>query len=179
MYRRMFHGLGLVSSAAILSAVLSATVIAVPAESAECPELELLAPDSGVRRQVAANMNGQQVVSSSGELGVGDPDGTGTVLLTLQDVSTKIAEVAFQLDTTNIAVPLEGAHIHKAPTGKTWVAAVTLFGFSGDADLSGVVTMSKCLAHDIFHRPGDFYVDVHNQEYPDQGALRGQLGSAR
>lgn len=171
MYRRILFTFGL--------AVLLATAVAVPAESvAVCPELDFTNGAGGVRNQVSAGLNGQQVVSSSGVLGTGDPDGTGTVLLTLQTVGSKFADVAFQIDTTNIAVPLEGAHIHKAPPGRTWVAAVTLFGYSTDADLSGVVTISKCLAHEIFHGPQDFYVDVHNQEYPDQGALRGQLGSA-
>jgi hypothetical protein len=169
MYRRVFHSLGL--------ALLLVTTIAVPAESATCPEL-ILSPDSGVKNQVATNMDGQQVVSSSGVKGVGDPDGTGTVLLTLQTVSDKSAQVAFQIATTNVALPLEGAHIHKAPEGQTWVAAVTLFGFTDQSDRSGVVTMSKCLAHGIFHDPGSFYVDVHNQEYPDQGAIRGQLWRA-
>jgi CHRD domain-containing protein len=170
MYHRVFNVLGI--------ALLLTTTIAVPAEGATCPELDLSFPNSGGKVQVAANMNGQQVVSSSGAQGVGDPDGTGTVLLTLQSVTSKTADVAYQIDTTNIAVPLEGAHIHKAPPGETWVAAITLFGFSDQADRSGVVTMSKCLAHEIFHGPGDFYVDVHNQEYPDQGAVRGQLAPA-
>jgi CHRD domain-containing protein len=172
MYRRVFNILGV--------ATLVVTSIAVPAEGATCAELELSSPlDASVKNQVVANMDGQQVVSSNGAQGVGDPDGAGTVVLTLQTVSKQSADIAFQIQTNNIALPLEGAHIHKAPPGMTWVAAVTLFGFSDQSDRSGVVTVSKCLAHEIFHGPADFYVDVHNQEYPDQGAVRGQLSSAR
>jgi hypothetical protein len=128
-------------------------------------------------KDVGANMDGQQVVTSSGTSGAGDPDGTGTLVLTFQSQDTKTANVSYTLDTTNVAVPLEGAHIHKAPPGNTGLSVVTLFGFTDQPDRSGTVTMSKCLAHDIFNQPGDFYVDVHNDQYPDQGAIRGQLNS--
>jgi hypothetical protein len=160
-------------------ALLLVTAIAVPAEgAATCPEFSFT-DGNGAIRQVSAYMNGQQVVSSTGAQGVGDPDGTGTLVLTLQSVYNQEASVAYQIDTTNVAVPLEGAHIHKGPAGQTSLnASVLLFGYTDQPDRSGVVTISKCLAHDIFHRPTDFYVDVHNQEYPDQGAIRGQLTNA-
>jgi CHRD domain len=168
MRRRVFHVLGL--------ALLLVTAIAVPAKGATCSEYYLSLSD--IKGQVAANMDGRQVVSSSGTLGVGDPDGTGTVVLTLQSVVNQNAEVAYQIGTNNIAIPLEGAHIHHAVAGQTGLNVVTLFGFTDQPDRSGVVMMSKCLAHDIFHNPTDFYVDVHNQVYPDQGAIRGQLSNA-
>jgi hypothetical protein len=176
MCRRAFRILGL--------ALLLVTAIAVPAEGAvtsavTCPEFSV--PDGeGAIRQVAANMDGQQVVSSTGTQGVGDPDGTGTVVLTLQSVYNQQADVAYQIDTTNVAVPLEGAHIHKGAAGQySMNASVLLFGYTDQPYRSGVITISKCLAHDIFHRPADFYMDVHNQEYPDQGAIRGQLSDAQ
>lgn len=158
-------------------AVLCAIAFAVPARAATCPELQL-SPDSNVK-QVGAGLDGKQVVTSSGTTGAGDPDGTGTLVLTFLSQDTKNANVSYQIDTTDVAVPLEGAHIHKAAPGKTGLAAVTIFGFTDQPDRSGTVTMSKCLAHDIFNQPADYYVDVHNDEYPDQGAIRGQLASIR
>jgi uncharacterized protein (DUF934 family) len=58
-------------------------------------------------------MDGWQVVSPTGEK-ADDPNGTGTVVLTLQAVLAKDAEVVYQVDTTNVGVPLEGAHTPSA-----------------------------------------------------------------
>lgn len=155
-------------------AVLPALGFAAPAAAeVVCPEFDF--PDgAGNRPSVAANLDGSQVVPAPG-----DPDGTGTVIFTLQGWDQKIANVAFQFSSNGVALPLEGAHLHKAPPGETWVSGIQVFGWSDQADRSGVITMSKCTAHDMFRRPADFYVDVHNWEYPDQGAIRGQLGDAR
>lgn len=169
MYRRAAYVLGL--------ALLLATVVAVPARGAVCEELQY-ADVAGPKGQVVANMDGMQVVDSSEEPGKGDPDGTGTVLLTLQSVVKKEAEVAYQVGTNNIALPLLGAHIHKAPAEERGLSVKQLFGDADQPDQNGTVTMSKCLAHDIFHRPAGYYVDVHNYEYPDHGAVRGQLSEA-
>lgn len=148
-----------------ISLVLTAVSVA-PAHAGTCPEFELLADSNNT---VSANLSGSAVV------GGGDPDGSGTVVLTI-DISNKNATISYQLDTTNVATPLEGAHIHVGPVGQTGRSVVTLFTFSDQPDRSGVVSgVSKCLAHDILHRPNDYYVDVHNQEFPDQGAVRGQL----
>lgn len=157
-------------------ALLSTVGLATPAGAeAVCDELSF--PD-GAKGSVAASLSGSKVVSSSGEVGVGDPDGSGTLLLTLQSYDKKMATIAYQFGSANVALPLEGAHIHKAPPGEIWLSGKTLFGYTDQPDRSGVIFTSKCFAHDIFQRPGDFYVDVHNYEYPDQGAIRGQLGRA-
>jgi hypothetical protein len=169
MRRPAFYVLG-------LGLLLSTVLAAGPARASTCDEYFLGRGDLQPP-QVAANMTGAQVVSS-GQLGAGDPDGTGTVVLTFQDVVNKMVSVSYQVDTTNVAIPLEGAHIHRAAPGQIGVSAAPLFGFTDQADRSGVIPMSKCMAHDLFHRPADFYVDVHNFEYPDAGAVRGQLSKA-
>jgi hypothetical protein len=156
---------------ACLIAMVLATVPvqSVPAHAASCPELNLRlkTPDKGT---VSANLSGAQVVPAPG-----DPDGTGTVTLTIT-IDNQEASIEYQLDTTNVATPLEGAHIHFAQPGDTGRSVVNLFGFTDQPDRSGVVTgVSKCLGHQILHQPQDYYVDVHNVEYPDQGAVRGQL----
>jgi hypothetical protein len=173
MSRQAFRMLGI---ALLLVPALAVPALAVPAEGATCFEFGGKdRPPGG--EQVSANMTGQQVVSSNGTQGVGDPDGTGTVVLTLQSVSSGQATVAYEIHTINIAVPLEGGHIHLGAAGTySMNASVLLFGYTDQPYRSGTITMSKCLAHDIFiQTPTDFYVDVHNYEYPDYGAIRGQL----
>ena len=157
--------------------LLLVTTFAIPARAAVCPELDPSFTDK-VRDQVAATMDGHQVISSSGQPNSGDLNGTGTVLLTFQSQDTKIATVAYQVSTTDVAIPFEGAHIHKALAGDNGLSVKDLFGFTNAPDRSGTVTMSKCLAHDIFNHPADYYIDIHNGEFPDQGAIRGQLTSA-
>lgn len=156
-------------------ALLPVLTLAPPASAAvTCPEFVPPA-DGEPKRQVAANLTGSQVVPPPG-----DPDGSGTVLIGLETVSKDTAKLTFQLSVNGISLPLTGAHVHKGAVGATGVAGLTLFTYSDQSDVSGTgVTMSKCSAHDIFQRPQDYYVDVHNYDYPDQGALRGQLQEAR
>ena len=156
--------------------LLLVTTFAIPARAAVCEELDPNAREK-VKDQVAGNMDGHQVISSSGQPDSGDLNGTGTVLLTLQSQDNQIATVAYEVSTTEVAFPFQGAHIHHAPVGENG-RSIDLFGFTNAPDRSGTVDMSKCLAHDIFNHPADYYVDMHNNEFPDQGAIRGQLTDA-
>ena len=102
----------------------------------------------------------------------GDPDGTGSVTLTLDQEQ---AEVCFELTVAGIA-PATAAHIHKGPAG---VAGPIVVGLtpptSGSA--SGCVGLDPAQIADILRHPGDYYVNVHNLPFPN-GALRGQLGGS-
>lgn len=162
---------------AIALALPTAVIASAPAQAAPVCDEFAFPNNPGERGQVAATLSGAEVVGPSNKLGAGDPDGNGTVVLLLLFYDTnKLAHVSYQFDTNDIALPLEGAHIHKGKAGSTNnLIATSLFGFSDQADRSGEITMSKCLAHEIFHRPSDYYIDVHNTEYVDDGALRGQL----
>src|SRR3954454_14309284 len=98
MSRQAFRMLGI---ALLLVPALAVPALAAPAEGATCFEFGGKdRPPGG--EQVSADMTGQQVVSSNGTQGVGDPDGTGTVVLTLQSVYNQQADVAYQIDTTNV-----------------------------------------------------------------------------
>jgi len=44
-----------------------------------------------------------------------------------------------------------------------------------DGSSSGCATVDRALAKDIRQNPEDYYVNVHNAEFP-AGAIRGQLG---
>jgi hypothetical protein len=101
--------------------------------------------------------------------GPGDPDGSGTAKLTLNQGQR---EVCFQISVQDIAA-LTAAHIHEAPAGQAGPIVVDLF--QGNPRPSGCVTgVGRALIKDIRQNPDEYYVNVHNEEFPD-GAVRGQL----
>jgi len=99
----------------------------------------------------------------------GDPNGSGEAFVTL---NPGLKEVCFQLSVSDI-VPATAAHIHEAPEGVPGPVVVGLIpptdGFS-----SGCVTADFDLILDIIRNPAEYYVNVHNVEFP-AGAVRGQL----
>ncbi len=101
--------------------------------------------------------------------GPGDPDGSGVAHLTLNQGQ---GEVCFDITVEGVA-PITAAHIHRAPAGSPGPVvvnfAVNINGLSGCVD--GV---DKDLIKDIRQNPEDYYVNVHNADFPP-GALRGQL----
>lgn len=101
--------------------------------------------------------------------GPGDPDGSGTAKVTLNHGQGR---VCFELTVSNIA-PATAAHIHEAAIG---VAGPVVVGLSPPTSGSstGCVDASRELIKDIIQNPGDYYVNVHNADFP-AGAVRGQL----
>ena len=102
--------------------------------------------------------------------GPGDPDGIGFARLTLDP---ERGTICYTLLVANIA-PATAAHIHRAPPGQAGPVVVTLTpptrGIAADC-----VTVEPALVRAIAQNPSNYYVNVHNAEYP-AGALRGQLG---
>lgn len=101
--------------------------------------------------------------------GPGDPDGGGTAHITLNPGQRT---VCWELTAVDI-VPATAAHIHVAPAGLSGPVAVPLSPPS-DGSSSGCAEVSRDLVRDILRNPAEYYVNVHNPEYP-AGALRGQL----
>jgi hypothetical protein len=103
--------------------------------------------------------------------GPGDTDGSGKAKIRLNQGK---GEVCFELSVSNIATAT-AAHIHEAPTGQAGPVVVTLSppptNGSSSACVSGV---SEDLIKRIRQNPENFYVNVHNADFPD-GAVRGQL----
>jgi hypothetical protein len=101
--------------------------------------------------------------------GPGDPDGSGEAFVTL---NPGLKKVCFQLSVSDIA-PATAAHIHEAPVGVAGPVVVGLVpptdGFS-----SGCVSVDFDLILDIIQNPSEYYVNVHNANFP-AGAVRGQL----
>lgn len=113
-------------------------------------------------------------LSGSNEVpGPGDSDGQGTVTIKV-DPAKK--EVCFELAVTSIA-PATAAHIHDGKTGVAGPVVVTLSPPPTDGDSNGCVSVEMDLITRLLKDPSDFYVNVHNDDFPN-GAVRGQLSRA-
>lgn len=98
-----------------------------------------------------------------------DPDGSGEAILTFNPGTN---QACVQLSVTNIA-PATASHVHRGPAG---VAGPPVIGLPPPTDgfSSGCVTADRDLLVEIARDPSEFYVNVHNAEFP-AGAIRGQL----
>jgi hypothetical protein len=118
----------------------------------------------GAARANAAIINFVVPLSGANEVPSGDPDGTGTANLSIDDVALTIT---WNITVNNIAaVTLD--HIHNAPAG---VNGPIVVDFSGA--LSGGPLFDADL-EDVLANPLNFYVNVHTSEFGG-GAIRGQI----
>lgn len=130
----------------------------------------IAAPPDHAGRTFWTDLAGENEVNSLGQPNQGDLDGSGTARITL---NAGKSTVCFDIDVTGIA-PVRAAHIHSAPAGSNGGIVVNLVLDGGP--LSGCTeNVSRDIILDILTHPADFYVNVHNADYPN-GALRGQLG---
>jgi hypothetical protein len=102
--------------------------------------------------------------------GPGDTDGSGEAKLAINHDK---GEVCYDITVKNIQEPT-AAHIHVGASGKSGGPKVT-FNKAADGAWKGCATADKALLNDLMKSPGNYYVNVHNKEFPN-GALRGQLG---
>ncbi|MFC4495841.1 CHRD domain-containing protein [Streptomyces ovatisporus] len=132
------------------------------------------APAGGGKHRV--NLDGDQEVP-----GPGDPDGSGVFRYEI-----KRNQLCYRLSVRDIAPPT-AAHIHFGPAGETGPIAVTLRTPDEDGTSGGCIrarayqtpenaaeVLTEWELHGIKQNPFFFYVNVHNEEFPD-GAVRGQL----
>ncbi len=102
--------------------------------------------------------------------GPGDADGSGTANLTINHDK---GEVCYDITVNDIQAPT-AAHIHIGAADKSGGPKVS-FKKAADGAWKGCASADKGLLSDILKNPSNYYVNVHNQEFPN-GALRGQLG---
>lgn len=103
----------------------------------------------------------------------GDPDGTGTALIT---VNRGQGEVCWETTVSNITLPATASHIHQAPVGIRGGIVVTLSPPGANGLASGCRSgVSTDLLQDILENPSSYYVNVHTTDY-GAGAIRGQMG---
>lgn len=101
---------------------------------------------------------------------LGDPDGSGVATFRINPGK---GTVCWTLEVSDIA-PATAAHIHVAPPGVPGPVVVPL-GAPASGSSSGCAEVERELALDLIRNAEDYYVNVHNAEYPG-GAVRGQLG---
>jgi hypothetical protein len=99
----------------------------------------------------------------------GDPDGTGTATLRINPGQ---GQLCYTLRVNGIA-PATAAHVHEAPAGSAGPVVAGLQAPTGGSS-NGCINIGRELALELIREPSDYYVNVHNADYPG-GALRGQL----
>ena len=122
----------------------------------------------------STTLSGAEEVNSAGTPNQGDPDGTGTADLRLNQGQGR---VCFELTWANIS-SVVGGHIHKAPAGSNGSIVVDLLGGpnSSTTGATGCITgVAKSLVKDIRNNSSEYYVNIHSSEFQG-GAIRGQLG---
>ena len=120
--------------------------------------------DSG--RPLSATLTGAAEVP-----GPGDTDGSGTASIRLNQGQK---QVCFDLSVSNIATAT-AAHIHRGATTAAGPVVVTLTAPATGTSTGCVDNVSEELIKELRQSPENFYVNVHNAEFPN-GAVRGQLG---
>jgi|SRR5215216_2404294 len=131
--------------------------------------LTSLAADGG--RKFTTTLTGAAEVSPTGEPNQGDPDGTGTATITLNPGTEQIC---WEIQVSGITLPATAAHIHIAPVTSPGPVVVPLSAPDETGFASGCTSADRSLILDIIQNPENYYVNVHNVDYP-AGALRGQL----
>src|SRR3954469_19893137 len=117
---------------------------------------------------VSAKLSGKSEAPKKGE-----EAGSGLAVINLNAAK---GSVCWQFKNVKGVVKPTASHIHKAAKGKAGPVVVPL---GGAYKAKGCTTASKSVITAIETKPGAYYVNIHNAEYPD-GAIRGQLvtGSA-
>ena len=103
--------------------------------------------------------------------GPGDADGAGTATV---NVDVDKTEICYEVAVQRVDRPT-AMHIHQAEAGKSGDIVVTLnTPTATDTTTTGCTNAPAATISRITATPGDFYVNVHTDKYP-QGAVRGQL----
>ena len=118
--------------------------------------------DSG--KKITVIMTGEE------EVDAGDPDGSGTATFR---INSGKGQLCYTLRVRDID-PATAAHIHEAPPGVAGPVVVPLDAPTGGSS-SNCANIGRELAREIIAAPEDYYVNVHNVDFPG-GAIRGQLG---
>jgi hypothetical protein len=122
-------------------------------------------------RPFSTTLTGEAEVTAAGVPDQGDLDGEGTAHITLNQGQ---GEVCFELNVSGITLPAAAAHIHVGASTTTGPVVVGLAAPDSNGLASGCVSADPALIKAIRQNPENYYVNVHNSDFP-AGALRGQL----
>jgi hypothetical protein len=114
------------------------------------------------RATLEASLTGEKEVP-----GPGDKDGRGEA-----DVKVYKAKVCYELEVERIKAAT-AAHIHRGGPNVAGPVVVELKAPT-DGSSEGCKAISRQLSKNLRDNPSHYYVNVHNNPYPD-GAIRGQL----
>ena len=114
------------------------------------------------RATLEASLTGEKEVP-----GPGDPNGRGEA-----EVKVYKAKVCYELEVERIK-PATAAHIHRGGPSVAGDIVVELKAPT-DGSSEGCKAISEQLSKKLMDNPSHYYVNVHNDPYPD-GAIRGQL----
>lgn len=163
------HRRAITSFAATAAAVTAVLVLALGAFAGHTNTILHATLDG--RSEVATDAKNNRIV--------GDPDGRGEVYIF--GIDGDPTTLCYVLIVDRIA-PATATHIHEAPAGQNGPVVVNLAA-PADGDAADCLTegepgkfLSGQTVAEILANPADYYVNVHNAEYPG-GALRGQLRS--
>lgn len=126
--------------------------------------LPALAQEDGGRK-LTAMLSGEAAFP-----GPGDENGAG---LFDARVNPGTERICYTLDVSNIE-DATAAHIHMGPEGEAGPPVLTLDTPGEDDDSEECQDIDRALATEIIREPEAYYVNVHNDGFP-QGAIRGQL----
>jgi hypothetical protein len=115
---------------------------------------------------ITVNLTGAEEVP-----GPGDEDASGTATVYLRSDSN---EVCVDITVQNITLPASAAHIHQAPAGQAGSPVVPLTAPDANGVSNTCATVEATLMQAMLNNPENFYVNVHNADFPD-GAARGQM----
>ena len=110
----------------------------------------------------------QTELSGEEEVPPGDPDGSGSATIIVIPPDT----ICYVLTAEGIE-PATLAHIHQGEPGEAGPVVQGLEPPTSGAS-GGCTETDPELVSDLQENPDEYYVNVHNEEYPN-GAIRGQL----
>jgi CHRD domain-containing protein len=122
-------------------------------------------------RTFTTTLTGEAEVNEAGVPNQGDLDGIGTATITLNYGQ---GTVCWEITVSGIKLPATAAHIHEGPVGVKGPVVVGLSAPDATGFAEGCTSVSREEIKEIIQHPEEYYVNVHNADYPD-GALRGQL----
>jgi hypothetical protein len=116
-------------------------------------------------------------MSGSQERPAGDPDGTGTAVLTFTS-----RRVCYDIRPRRAGLTFAAGHIHVGARGQNGDVLIPLFGAPKRVTRGRLAGCSPRVAASdlgrVRSRPARYYVNLHTATYP-AGAIRGQLSARR
>ncbi|HVL30623.1 MAG TPA: CHRD domain-containing protein [Solirubrobacteraceae bacterium] len=123
-------------------------------------------------KKLYATMSGSQERPAAG-----DPDGTGTAVLTVTS-----RRVCYDIRPRRAGLTFAAAHIHVGARGRAGDVLIPLFSAPKRVTRGRLAGCSPTVRpadlRKVTARPGRYYLNLHNAAYP-AGAIRGQLTASR